>query len=223
MAINRPPLPRQFPKTHIGKDEMILNRLKKSVKRKYFNKKINTTFVSFTPSLTKLCHLITPKTILEFGPGNSTRLFLEHSQAKLVSIETHPDWYDEYAKEFDPHRVQLLFKEHGWDLSEICQYGENFSLIFIDGGDRVAELKYCYDLIPDDGVVFLHDAHREAYEEGLRRYPFIYFPERHSCILLKNKDLYRAIETTISADYSCSCQYCSSADRKKYFAQFASY
>ena len=116
--------------------------------------------------------------------------------------------------------MKVIYEQPGWDLSEIRGYEQNFSLVFVDGGDRVAALKQAYDLINDDGLVFLHDAHREDYEGGIRLYPFIYFVERHSCLLFKSKALYDKVKAVVPADYSCHCQYCSSDARRAYFAQF---
>lgn len=184
------------------------------------NTKEGTTFVSFRAPLIRLCQAILLETILEFGPGHSTQIFLEHTTARIFSFETDLKWYNEYKAQHDPERVQVIYRPPGWDLNEIYQYGQNFSLVFVDGGDRVAELKFAYHLVAENGIVFLHDAHREDYEEGIRCYPFIYFPERHSCILSRNRHLYERIKATVPSDYSCNCRYCSSEARRRYFNQF---
>lgn len=177
-------------------------------------------FISFAASLKRLCTILQPKLILEFGPGYSTNLFLKFTQANVLSIETDSNWYNNYRYMFDTDRLQLIHKQSGWNLKEIPLQTYDFSLIFVDGGDRVAELKYSYNLIDNDGVVFLHDAHRDDYEEGIKQYPFIYFPEKHSCILVKSQSLIQKIKKNIPYDYSCTCIYCSSESRQKYLSQF---
>lgn len=199
---------------------MISTILKKLTDHVRGNSKGGTTFVSFRTPLIRLCQAIPLETIIEFGPGHSTQIFLEHTMAKIFSFETDLKWYNEYREQYDSERVQVIYKPLGWDLNDIYRYGRNFSLVFVDGGDRVAELKFAYHLIAENGAVFLHDAHREDYEEGIRCYPFIYFPERHSCILSRNKHLHERIKATVPSDYSCNCQYCSTKARRQYFNQF---
>ena len=175
------------------------------------------TFASFANALKQVCLLTNPQNILEFGPGFSTNLFLKYTKAKIISFETNPHWYNKYSSFFPTSRTTIVFKEPNWDLSEIKEYGDTFSLVMIDGGNRVDELIYSFDLIDENGLVFLHDAHREDYEPGIRRYPYIYLPERHSCILFKSKQLRDRIKENIPPDYSCNCQYCSSDARREYF------
>ncbi len=196
----------------------ILNKIATSVG---INRKRGTTFVSFITPLTKICQNILLETIIEFGPGYSTQVFLEHApNAKIFSFETDKKWYNTYKDKFDPTQVKVIYKEPGWDLKEMHAYGESFSLIFVDGGDRLSALEVAYDLIGDEGIVYLHDAHREEYEPGIHRYPHVYCPERHSCILTRNEALIETIKTAVPPDYSCNCKYCSSPDRRAYFSQY---
>lgn len=182
--------------------------------------KSGTTFVSFELPLTQLCQAIPLKTIVEFGPGRSTRVFLEHTTASILSFETDLTWYNRYKKLYDSERVQVIYKAPGWGLAEIYECGRDFSMVFVDAGDRVAELKFAYHIIAENGIVFLHDAHREEYEEGIRCYPFVYFPERHSAILSKARQMHERIKAAVPSDYSCDCRYCSSETRRRYLSQF---
>lgn len=179
-----------------------------------------STFRSHERPLTELCRILDPKQVLEFGPGFSTKIMLENSQSKIVSIETSREWYETYRTEIPEDRVQLIYEEPGWDLGKLDRLTGHFDLIFVDGGDRVGELIHCFDMADENTVVYLHDAHREDYEPGIRKYPYVYFPERHSCILCKSAELDQRIRSAIPPDYSCKCKYCSSEDRRRYLAQF---
>jgi len=202
---------------------MIKRILKEAANFMGINSKRGTTFVSFVTPLTEICKNIPLDTIIEFGPGHSTQVFLQHApNAKIFSFETDKKWYDTYKNKFDPAQIQVIYKEPGWNLEEMHAFGENYSLIFVDGGDRLSALAVAYDLIGDDGIVFLHDAHREEYEPGIYHYPFVYCPERHSCIMTKNQALMEAIKTAVPSNYSCNCQYCSSPERRDYFSQYIS-
>lgn len=180
------------------------------------------TFVSFRPVLATVCRVCPPRRVLEFGPGNSTRVILKHSMAYIVSIEESEQWYLRYRSKFPKRRVEVHHKKPGWDLQELNELGGPYDLIFVDGGDRAAELKHCVDLLAPDGVVFLHDAHREEYEPGIRAYPHVFFPERHSCLLCTSPHTLARLKANITPDLSCCCRYCGTEERRRYLAQFTS-
>ncbi len=177
------------------------------------------TFVSFRPHLAAICKTLKIEDVLEFGPGNSTIIVLADTDAKVISIEESSEWYEKYRKRFPRDRVTVHHKQTGWDLSELDDLGGPYDLIFIDGGDRPAELHHAHRLLKPDGVVYLHDAHREGYEEGICSYPHRFFPERHSCILTLDGKVMETLKSAITCDYSCACKYCSSDERREYFAR----
>jgi hypothetical protein len=158
--------------------------------------------------------------VLEFGPGYSTTIFLRHTNAEIQSFETDVYWYERYRRLLASPRLRLFYRENGWSLRELQAYRRACPLVFIDGGDRMKELIECYDLIDVDGVVFLHDAHREEFEEGIRMYPFIYFPEFHSCILSKSERVYNLVKGCVSRDLTHPSVYVSSPERRRYLSQF---
>ena len=181
-----------------------------------------SSFVSFMPYLQKVCEHFGPKRVLEFGPGKSTRIFLAHSEATIVSIENSREWYDKYKAEFTDQRVRLIHKPPGWDLEELREIGGQFDCILVDGGDRTAELKFCVPFLADEGIVYLHDAHREEYEPGIRSYPHIFFPERHSCVMCKSPAVLAELKKVLVPDYTCRCKYCNTEVRNRYLAAFLS-
>lgn len=199
---------------------MIRKSILKTIERfVYFYKR--RTFVSFKRPLTQTLDLLKPRSVVEFGPGHSTRIFLKHSDAEIWSFETNLKWFDKYKDAFDSARFHLVYKEPDWSLEEIYNDLQTADLVFVDAGDRPRALKMAYDLIGENGVVYLHDAHREDYEEGILVYPYRYFPERHSCILCKDEALFEQIKSSVKADYSCNCKYCSSPARRSYFSRIS--
>jgi hypothetical protein len=178
------------------------------------------TFISFRPWLTTLYEHFKPQRVLEFGPGWSTRIGLQHSAAQIVSIEESAEWYDKYRRELDSPRVELLHRAPGWDLAELTTLGPPFDLIFVDGGRRAEELIAATKLLAPQGITALHDAHREDYEAGIRAYPHIYFPERHGCIMTQDAGVMDAVRRVVQPDWSCNCKYCGTPARRQYFAQF---
>lgn len=181
------------------------------------NKSTFSSFENFIPELMELLH---PIHILEFGPGISTKKFLEYSSARILSFETDPKWFKKYKNEIKNQRFKLIWKEQDWNLNEIKKEESKFDFVFVDGGDRIKELKFCKQILSPNGVVFLHDAHREDYFDGIIAYTYIFFIERHSCLLLEDEKVYNRLKERITPDYSCNCQYCSTEERRAYFSQF---
>ncbi|MCK4797241.1 MAG: hypothetical protein KAT05_07650 [Spirochaetes bacterium] len=136
-----------------------------------------------------------------------------------MSYETNKDWFDYYLKKANKKRVDLQYRKEGWNLSELDNLDNKFDFIFIDGGDRTNELLKCFNLCQEDGIVFLHDAHREEYKNGILKYPHYYFADRHSCIMCKNNLIYEKIKLFLPLDDSCTCKYCISEDRRNYFEE----
>lgn len=182
------------------------------------NKK-NNTFISYKKFIPEILNIIQPEDILEFGPGISTKSFLNNSSAKILSYETDSKWYKKYNEEIKNSNLDLRLKDSEWDFNEILKEDRDFDLIFIDGGNRFEELKFCEKNFASDAVVLLHDAHREDYFDGINNYDHIFFIEKHSCLLTNNKNIYNRIKK-IKPDYSCNCKYCSTEDRKRYLSQF---
>ncbi len=195
----------------------IINKIRGLIER---TNKENTTFLSFLDPLKQLCIIQKPDSILEFGPGYSTRIFLDYTKANIESIEENFRWFLQYKLTYNNIRLKIIYKQPQEDLSVLPPISTNSPLVFIDGSDRLAVLKWVFNILPEGGSVYLHDAHREDYEPGVRLYPFIFFPERHSAILSKQEYLYDQIRANIKVDYSCSCQYCSAPARRAYFNQF---
>lgn len=180
--------------------------------------KTGTTFVSFAPALEALCRGLPFNNILEFGPGHSTAIFLRLTGASIISVESSLRWFAVDCLRYRSDRLRILHRRADWDPRQL---GLRFSLVFVDGGDRVLILRKAFDLMRDDGMVFLHDAHREEYEAGIRLYPHGYFPERHSCILFKVRALRESVERLVPPDHSCCCRYCSSEGRRAYFRRLS--
>jgi len=191
-----------------------------AIKRKRITDKKETIFFSFTKFIPQLMEILKPVYILEFGPGISTKYCLKYSSANILSFETDPKWYKKYKDEIKNPRFKLKYKDPYWDLNEIKNEGIEFDFIFVDGGNRVEELKFCKQILSPTGVVYLHDSHREDYFDGLMSYDYIFFIERHSCLLIENERIFRELKEKITPDYSCKCRYCSTKERREYFSLF---
>jgi len=184
------------------------------------DRKLDTTFLSFGKPLIQLCNGFPKNSMLEFGPGHSTRITVDHSPAKIISVEAELRRYLRWWLHLGKARLKICF---GQTLRVLDKIGRDwtFSLIFIDAGERFSIMERAFDLIDADGMVFLQDAHREEYEPGIRLYPYRYSPEHRSCISFRSKAAHDALKKAIPPDYSCNCKYCSSAARRACFSRLA--
>lgn len=176
--------------------------------------KRNTTFCSFESYLPHLVRWLNPKQALEFGPGSSTKLILKHSNAQIISLETDPAYFEQAKRSIKDARVDLRYSPGPTDFAKL--HGTMFDLLFVDGGERVANLIGGRESVEHDGVVVLHDAHREIYLPGVQAYQHGYFVENHSLLLFKSRERFRDVLAAFPPDERCRCKYCGTPERIQY-------
>lgn len=118
--------------------------------------------------------------ILEYGSGIST-IEIANKCKTIVSIEHQKLWYDKNIS-IIPKNCELILKEpdlpyieggHCGTYNEFKSYIEApiskglFDIILIDGRARVSCASICYKLSHDNTIIFIHDFHREEYQEAL--------------------------------------------------------
>ncbi len=173
-----------------------------------------TTFTSFESYLPELVKWANPERVLEFGPGTSSRIILDNSHARVLSFETDSGYYARAKAGIRSERFELRYTASGPDFAALA--GSSFDFVFVDGGDRVANLIGAHLLLRNDGVLVLHDAHREGYLPGVQRYPYGYFIENHSLLLFKSRERFEAVSERFPPDSSCACKYCGTEPRVEY-------
>ncbi len=120
---------------------------------------------------------LSPKRILEWGPGISTLLLAELCpQAQLLSIEHDLEWFAKmngvkrYYHQLDVvHRAISLRPgaSQGYATYPFLR-SELFDLIFIDGRARCDCIAVASRKISPHGTVLVHDAHRRNYHPAFR-------------------------------------------------------
>ena len=140
---------------------------------------------SFRTILKKWCEEIKPKNILEWGPGISTQLMEEVCPKATIYTFEHLKQYSDYWKVLLKSTVFLVE-----DLDRYCKadnilFETKFDLIFVDGRRRVDCLRTALKLIRDDGVVILHDAERNEYNEGIELFDKVEYDD--GTVVLKKK------------------------------------
>jgi len=144
---------------------------------------------SFEKLLGFTCQSKNPKEVLEWGPGRSTFVILNHAlQANILSIEHHAKWYRLAVRQFEKsERVELVHREIGvkggvsvgyanyplWRAMKAGSPVAKYDLVFVDGRHRFDCLVAAFYLVKDDGVVMLHDTWREIYMPAVELFPHV--------------------------------------------------
>lgn len=134
-------------------------------------------FYSYIPLLAKYLRIIAPKRVLEWGPGESTRIIQQLCpDAQIVTIENNPA----YAGS----GIILLSTKEAY-VSYPLGLGKKFDFIFVDGFDdwRPDCLDVAHEVVADDGVVLLHDSERSWYREAVEK--FCILEENDGTVVLK--------------------------------------
>ena len=132
-------------------------------------------FFTYIEFLIKYLRLIKPKKILEWGPGQSTKVMLQECpDAQIICCENEKGWFEKYQTEVGD-KVRLIYidapnknrKDIRWNAYTNPAVRGKFDLIFVDGRERVRCLHTAFKRLKPNGVVLLHDANRKRYEEGI--------------------------------------------------------
>lgn len=111
-----------------------------------------------------------PKSVLEWGSGNST---LHFSKSKHIiswlSIE-HNGHYVEYLKDKTEPKVNVIWADKEWYVDSVKLIGKKYDLIIVDGEQRELCVKTAFDILNDGGLILLHDSGRQEYQEFIRMY-----------------------------------------------------
>jgi predicted O-methyltransferase YrrM len=141
---------------------------------------------SYHPILKPLCEWRAPRTILEWGSGESTLLLAGLCpQAQILSIEHDRSWHGcTWSQTRSLPHVEVVHVPHMLSYGGSAGYVtyplrrllltkrslSNYNLILVDGRSRCDCLVVASLLLTRPGIVVLHDAHRKNYHEGLRAF-----------------------------------------------------
>ena len=117
-------------------------------------------FYSYKPLLIKLLKENSPKTILEWGCGQSTKLMKQFCPtAEIHSIEHDWRWYIRQKISINS-QIHLIPLNKGYATPD---FPENyFDFIFVDAKKEVIPdcTRTALKLVKDDGLILLHDARK---------------------------------------------------------------
>jgi len=106
--------------------------------------------------------------IFEYGSGNSTLYFAEKVN-HVISVEHDKEWFENLLENI-PENVQLKhcdLQYAGDYCKTIVSTDRKYSIIIIDGRDRVNCILNSTSSLSQDGVLILDDSEREEYQNGV--------------------------------------------------------
>jgi len=106
-----------------------------------------------------------PMKVLEWGSGGST-IYFKGKTRSWVAIEDNESWYNA-IKDFGGN-VIFCDKYHLY----INRGAAAFDAVLVDGNHRNDCIDNALKLICSGGLIFLHDAMRDAYHASVRRLPW---------------------------------------------------
>lgn len=143
---------------------------------------------SFKSTLIKVLAEFQPKTVFEYGPGESTLIMQDFpSVEQIITVEHNVAWFNKWKSQFG-EKVKLELNE------DLISYpyqsiGGGFDLYFIDGRVREECLDFCRR---NSGIVILHDAERESYKPHIQKFKYIFMEDDGHTAVLTNRDDYEA-------------------------------
>jgi hypothetical protein len=130
------------------------------------------TWDSFKPTLKKVLDIIKPKTVFEYGPGESTKIISVYPSVEIVdSVEHDAEWFNKYRWAMNDN-VQIVHQPMLEAYPETLGRVDKYDLIFVDGRERESCLFVARERLNKGGVVMLHDAERPSYKPMIETYKF---------------------------------------------------
>lgn len=133
-----------------------------------------------------MLHAFSPKSVLEYGPGESTRIFHAHDSVSLIdSIEHVAAWRERLDKE-KLFKMEVYFEPKHYKYPFVVGRLASYDIIFIDGIERPTCISLARFRLNQDGIVVVHDAERLEYRQSYELWGWKYFVDGGSTVFLTN-------------------------------------
>src|SRR5215207_9666299 len=138
-------------------------------------------FHSYLPVLQQVIERTSPRCILEWGPGHSTKMLAEAlPEAAILSIEHDPAWHQKMVQALPYPNVSIHLVRHAlpfgksegyvsYPLRWLVERGlprNYFDLIFVDGRSRCDCITMAALITAPAGIVVVHDSERANYRRA---------------------------------------------------------
>lgn len=147
------------------------------------------TWDSYRESLGRILNEFNIMSVLEYGPGESTKIFQSQSQVSLIDTIEHNEAWAEKGKYSLGYKVHITIESNENKYPYVIGRCDKYNLIFIDGIARQACLMLAPFRLKKDGIVVLHDAERSEYKEAIQSFEYK-FPvdDGHTMVMTNNSD-----------------------------------
>lgn len=107
-------------------------------------------------------------TVFEFGSGNSTLWYAERVEL-IISIENNKNWYEVISKKVHGN-VTVIYQPLEYN-GEYCRKAlmsnKKFTIIIIDGRDRINCAKNSISALTVDGIIIFDNSNLPQYSDGI--------------------------------------------------------
>lgn len=151
------------------------------------------TWDSYKPTLIAVMDELKPTHVLEYGPGESSKIILSYPCVEVLdSFEHDKAYYDKWRNEILDERFCMTHEEQSdhYVNGSLCKH----DLIFIDGKWREACISSSKAKLNPGGAVMVHDAERRQYHKHMRLFKYIFMTDDGSTATMTDEyEVYRKL------------------------------
>lgn len=152
----------------------------------YAVQKTARTWDSYKNPLLAALHALNPKSVLEYGPGESTKTFHAHESISTIdSIEHSPAWAEKLDRD-KLFKMKLYVEPKHHKYPFVAGRINAYDLIFIDGIERPTCISLAGFRLNRGGIVVVHDAERLEYKQAYELWGLKYFVDGGHTVFLTN-------------------------------------
>ncbi|MDF1813855.1 MAG: hypothetical protein P1V20_16760 [Verrucomicrobiales bacterium] len=149
------------------------------LKRSFRNSAFGLTYM---PPVWELFRHSPPSSIFEWGPGRSTLFFAElFPEAEIRGVEHNRRWFANCAQIMEEFGARVQIEHRHLEISPakaepyvthpLWNPDKKYDLVFIDGRLRCDCAVIAKQILSENGIVMVHDAHRKVYQPAYQLYP----------------------------------------------------
>lgn len=154
----------------------------------YAVQKTARSWDSFKNPLLTVLNAFNPTSVLEYGPGESTKIFQKHSSISLIDCIEHSPQWAEKTNSFIDHKSKLFIEPKHYKYPYVMGRLSKYDMVFIDGIERPACISLAAFRCANSGIVVLHDAERLDYKAAMELWGFKYFVDEGHTVFMTNSN-----------------------------------
>ncbi len=154
----------------------------------YAVQKTARTWDSYKNPLLAVLHALNPKSVLEYGPGESTKIFHNHDSVSLIDSIEHSQQWEAKLDKSKFHKLEVYLEPKHYKYPYVLGRCASYDIIFVDGIERPICIGLSRFRLNRSGVVVVHDAERLEYKQAYELWGLKYFVDNGSTVFLTNSN-----------------------------------